>query len=968
MRLQYSPAPRAKTTGRITGPPQSKDRCILSRRTEAMAAKTNQQLTIDFLDALFGEEPDGPIYVCAKREDSSGDAKTQHKYYSHPTSIDTKWWTENVSRNNMWFCTGTALRTKDKIDDSGSKIKARKAAENIGTISSLWFDIDACKKLFNPQTKSVIVDGSEFLGELRTQVEDVTAWVRSSEHGIQGYFKLDEPITLDGDKAKFKEEIEPVLIDIAWYFGADFQTTHIGTLMRLPGTLNVKREYSTPFSVKASLYPDRVSTFKSLKKRFTPDLAQVPVVVSYAMLKVIQEIWESGYRHPISLELAASIRKAGLDRKSCERLFKELHKVLEDDEDRLSEIETTYERDIDEIRTLRAGDWAECASAVDEILEFWRKHKEEYAKKRGLEWHPEVDPTRTKRSAGDLPFYVRDNQTFYIDADGEQKRVANFALRVVKKIIRAEDRSLTWLTEINKPGAAPMLTEVPAEKHNSWRAFSTVKPIPSGIGFGPTSLWTQYIMQLDEEAADSPTVRETPYYGFLAVREGNPVLLLPGTEREDYVWLEERALDTAMPGALTKELSPKAIAKYLTGLGQYYPLYHDKSYAYSALGFFCACSIAAFFRSHPRVEGFPTLSITGLKGSGKSTLISQVLGPHYGCSDVKSFAQRGTTVYAIRRRLASNNVCPYILDEFKDENEIRTTELQGIIRSLWNRYIAESGTASGGIRSDHLEAPLVVIGEHPYSDEATLDRTFSVRVHPTWVKAMRDASTKRKHEFEAAQNWLHDSHHLGKLGTILLSYVGEHMDEVNDLIDTALELVEQTSPLSNERKNKGFAAVFAGVLLLEKIYKQHDIKFFIKGDEILNAIYTADPQVEEGRAPDSSTLRTLFTATDKIIVEAIRTDRPYAGIMYIFDNQKRDTIYFQRTRWFDLVNSVVRSSNSAALKNDRAFEDLLKENVGNVIVGFPKNHPRFKEGCIEVDLKQIAKTYHINVDSWRDEE
>lgn len=921
---------------------------------------TSVASAVAFLRWLFGDEPSGYIYVYAEHAKKDGRKFFHHKV---PDDIDNDWWSDFAAQHRITYCVQTLRSKKYHKDNPELNLNS---GGNIRATPALWFDIDGCKKIV--RDGEPVVSGHEFFNDyLKLQYPEVSAWVRSSQHGIHGFFKLKEPVEIEGDKERFDKRIQPILLDIAWHLGADVDVATIGRLMRLPGSLNLKREYQDkPFEATYSTNDDAPEhTLKSLRERFTPDFDAVPRLVLYTITKLIHEVWGEGERHNVMLALAGSVRKAGLDKASCKRLFADLKQELVDDESRDKELETTYNKDFDTPLVTLHGEYRAIAEAVDAALAFWFDLKTKYAKKRNIDWHPEIDPTQRKDD--DKPFYVHDGQTWYKNDKGVSAVLANFSVRILKKIVKADDGSVVWLADVSKKGTPSITIQIPAALQVSAAKFMTIKPMISGLVFEPAGLWGQYTKFLDEVYADAPIVQETYYYGVLGLEDSTPTILLPDDASDTYLWPDDRKrFDTALPGAFRKDVGTADAKSYLEKFGRYYPLYQDPSYLYPALGWVCASLFTAFMRYDHRFEGFPTMVVTGLKGSGKSTLMTQVLGPHFGCGEAMSYAQGTTTPHAIKRRLASNNICPYILDEFRDEVDQRTTALQGIIRTLWSGDKAESGMADGMLRSEHLLAPLCVIGEQPMGDEATLDRIFSVRVSPSWVKRVRSLSAGEKAEFLEAQAWLHKHTHTGWLGTLLLRYITQHMDEVDSILSAALSFVEETCVTPNERKRKGFAAIFAGLILLSKVYQEYDVPFFLKKRGMIEAVYSADPEVLTQQALETNTLKTLFIATDKAIIDGMRKHTSHESYMYTFDPTRDDVIYFQRTRWLEEISGLLKGSASAALKNDRGFFDLLKESAAEadpIILSVDHDTP-FR-GAVAVDTAKIAARFHIDVERWK---
>lgn len=920
-----------------------------------MSAPTTQ-ISVDFLDWLFGPPNENYIHLWGTRD--AGDKKdSRFIFCKNAKELATGSWEEQLQPQfNLYFCTSkvsTIPKTSTGTPMSGKDGKL--AAE----VPALWFDIDACKKFFDARTQNVLVTGSEFYQDMRTQEPDVSAWVRSSEHGIQGYYKLDAPWLCPGKEA-FDELIEPLLCDIMWYYGGDPKTCHISSMMRLPGTRNKKPEYTTAWPVTAETR-DTVHSLTALKKKFKPDFDACPRVVAYAIFKIAQEFWTQGERNGAAMALAGSIRQAGIDKASCLRLFKEIYKVFKDDEVRSAQVESTYDHDFDSLANV-AGINRDLGNTLNTVLTFWLELKEAYAKKRDIQWQREThDPTQPNPSApGNKQFWVQDRQTWAKDQNGDPRVVANFTLRVLKRI-RKVDGSLNALVLITKKDGTTAEVEIAAISHSSFIKFTTVNNLPYGISFNNNALWANYVMQIDDEAELTPIVTETAYYGILDDHK----LFLPDDDSAPYAWARESVIhDTALPGVLTQLLGGDKVAAYLKGLARHLPEYHDPSYWIPVLGWFCATPMTSLFQDDERTRGFPILLITGQHGSGKSTLVSDVIGRHFGCKNPRSMAKKGTTVFALKRGLGSNNVCPYVGDEFRVEEDDKSQGVQELVRGIWNRFDADSGLASGGIRKDHLITPLCLIGEAGYQDPASRDRTLEVHVNKQWVKELRE---RDRTLFTAARTWLHKNELTGILGAILLDHLKRNIDKFTDLLTRAIDVISTTCPIDNERKRTGFIAAYLGILVLSDIFKEHELPFFIKKKECLAALYKADERVMDKDDVEGALIRRLFIATDAAIAHGKRQHAPLEGSMYVIHPADPGIVYFQRTRWYEALS---RQSNMQTLmRTERVLDEaILSHMQTDDPVILELNSKGFSQQGIKCDLNLIAKRYGIDTNYWLEED
>jgi hypothetical protein len=919
----------------------------------AMRTSTDAQHAVEFLSWLFGEDPDGYIYILRQRPSSDPAEARQGKQelnpatFSKPENVDTYWWHEQGHLWSQTFCTST-IKTREE----------RNNQPNCVAIPALWVDIDGCKKLGIP--------GEEFYKELR-DTEEVSAWTRSSENGIQGFFKLKKPFEVNGDKELFADELAGILYDICLYYGGDPKVVTLGRLMRLPGSLNVKPEYDEHYMAQARIYDDVKYTLKNLRERFKPDPDTVPRLVLYAVTRALAETYESGSRHELHLFLAGTVRKSGMNKDACKNLVKEVCKWFHDNEidDRITAVETTYENPFEDVATLGALD-KEIHLEVERAIDFWLDLKKKYCKKRGFEFIPEnYDPTQPPPP--EAPFWESELQTYFTGRDGNPEIFSNFVIELKGKVIKADTLQSCWLAMIKKQNDVPTLVEIPAEKLSSWQKFNAAVPV--GLSLLAPAMWNQYIAYLDAKCPPL-TMLESSYYGILDA-DKEPTILLPNVQHPNYIWTGGE--DTADPNTFSRPVDREEAVEYLSTLADYYPGFHEPRFIWPSLGWLAACPISALIWQ--KIKGFPTLMISGLSSSGKTHLFEFILAPHFGVNTVHSY--KSTTTYALRKRLVTNNICPMIIDEFRIKNDKVTgdkkaNETEDMVRNLFDRHQTSQGMASGGLIKGTLCTPLCLIGEHHYTDEATVQRTFSIRLNRSWVNKVKKMSTEERRKLEAEREWLFLPKHRGILGRIIMSWVSAHLDDIPEIIQAAIDIVDETSPFSVEhRKSKGFIAIVAGHLLMSRIYADYDLKYPLSKKEMLDSLYAADTHLMESLNYDSETMRALFEATDHVIMQANRQRLPLTGILWTPDLDDEGIAYFDITRWFKYINDAAGSSLSgiAALSEKTAFKDLLKDHTdedNSTILGFPEDHPLFsKSSCVKVNLKQVKERFGINVDQWR---
>jgi hypothetical protein len=941
-------------------------------------AMTDADRAIEFLRFLFGDSPRGliatlnakpgeakPVAELDDYDEAEGVAPPPAKKakekpemlshaYSTPEKVFSEWWRTHSHQYNIWFCTATV---KDR--------HARHNASNSLDVPALWFDIDAFKYFSVP--------GKAFYADIKS-TEDVSAWVESSKDGLQGYYKLAEPFDMHGDAKLFKKELEPLLLDIALYFGADMEVCTPARLMRLPGTLNVKPEYAQPYAVVAHTCQDNTYSFGELCKKFkNVDQNTAPKTVIFGVTYVLQgsEIWSEGERHLIMMSLAGTVRKMGINKEACMNLFRALELTLGDDEFREADVESTYDiPELDKVRSLRS-EYGVVADEIEEIIKYWVKLKKSYCKKKRLDFTPEnYDPTRTLDPEDSGLFFERNMQTCYHGEDHDNV-FSNFAIHLVGKLVKADTKDVVWLADVVTQGQPVKRVEITTASHNNWQVFSRIPHLPTGLTVFDGKMWPHYIAWLAQKCPEE-VIKESTYYGWLEVGKKEPVLLLPNQPHDEYVWTRSNE-DTACLDAL-KELENDEIVAYLERFGDCYSQYHEEHFIWPSLGWFAAAPMSAFFRQ--QVGGFPSLLTYGLAASGKSHLFEKVLGPHFGSQTGKCYDS--TTIYAMKMFLVSNNLYPLIIDDFRDnpgprgdDVKSRCGQLLSIIRAAWDGLETGSGKGDGTLRKDRFQAPLCIVGEHPISEDATMQRIFSITLNHDWLYDANALDTEERTAMSRRMRWLYDTKHEGWLGTIILEWTIKNLALCKTLMEQCLDKIEEVCPSEiPERKRHGFAVILYGLHTMRLIYEDRGLVFPLATKRFLNIIFAADPQSRKTNY-GTSALTELFKATDSAIIMNTRRGTPLQGSVFVLDLHDRDIAYFDINRWRSEVRQFLGASTSAALLNDVAFHNLLKDCVRKAddpILGFPEDHPIFQEMCVSVNLARVRKQFGINTHQWSNNE
>lgn len=163
-------------------------------------------------------------------------------------------------------------------------------------------------------------------------------------------------------------------------------------------------------------------------------------------------------------------------------------------------------------------------------------------------------------------------------------------------------------------------------------------------------------------------------------------------------------------------------------------------------GWICASMVGwmAATAIKPHVMGlfneFPLMAVTGLPGSGKTTL-SAIMADLAGCAfkQTDEPATATSTQAFIERYIAGSTSVPRIIDEANDPAFRSNPKLLETLKGVWNGLeMGKSGYEQGSAlatRSVKLTGPVLYISEQPRSDDALRQRSIemflSLSIHPT---------------------------------------------------------------------------------------------------------------------------------------------------------------------------------------------------------------------------------------------
>lgn len=889
-----------------------------------------------------------------------------------PTTKAHDVWLEHANSRAFYFGCGRFKKASEYA-----------RGKNCTAVPAIWFDVDACKKLSD-------YSGREFYREI-LEAGDFSALIRSSKDGVQGWFRLDEPLTIDDeqDVKRVEKDLKALLQSICYYFGGDPAVCRLGGVMRLPGSLN------KDFRVKA-VYTDKNHptwfTMQELTKRFKVNQHTVPRVYFYAIAKALTPCLQhetgeriEGVRHNVMVSFLGTLKQCGLDAETAHQLLIEIENYFNLRESEAASIRTTWEKDPEsdsKMATLKSGmnddgPWPDSDRLIREALlgdpdkpgkAGWLKLKDWYCKQHNIKWQQET----TVLANGSLQkdkmlggtFWEQNGETWFMEqtkSGMEAARFANFWIDLNGKILKMPSRKMVWSATVTMEGETPKMVEIPVEKHSDFRTLQkSVEGLPAGMAIFKDAMWSEFIDGL-RKSCPSNTKLETTHYGILGLDHGDPHFVIPDQENPHYIFLPVSGSDDPMAeGALIKTLAPRTIQRYLEGFGEHYPLYHEPYYAYPALGWFASTFVAPFVRQ--KLRYFPVLFVHGLWGSGKTQIIEKVLMNHFGINSLGSCA---STPWSIKRALVSANIGACVFDEYGRQTEKHKAGIDEIILDVCDGKEQASGS-SGGVRIKmKLITPLCIMGESEYTDIACVSRSYTIKVNRAFKDSVQAELNDPESPRSLAHEWLHDPKHRCVMSSIIFQWVSQNVERTKEIVNEAKELVPVKDGL-DDRRAHSYRTILSGLLILEAIYKELSLPFFLSREEMFDSIRQKGGEQENAPAADFNALKIILSDTDSMVVSPLPKIRK--GVDFFFEGKDESELVINVNRWHRALTENTSRVRTAAAGQLNSFMDILKANIHSphqFVLSIPANSKNVPiETSARLDVNAIRSLYQIHIDQW----
>lgn len=239
------------------------------------------------------------------------------------------------------------------------------------------------------------------------------------------------------------------------------------------------------------------------------------------------------------------------------------------------------------------------------------------------------------------------------------------------------------------------------------------------------------------------------------------------------------------------------------------PQVNEEQVIHPILGWHMICPIAPLIRGLSD-NGLPQLMMWGTKGSGK-TSTAQLFARLFGNSEIRSCSR---PAFSLMREMDTLNAIPLYLDEYRP-NSIDRNQLQQIKNLALLSYKATSDSRGRQDQSTvdyQLTAPIVWIGETPFTDPNLLERIIKVKLTPNVFML---AENEYKEKFREINQLSLNSFIGGYVHWLLDKIINEKLS-LNEMLQHHKEELENRYRLP-ERITLNIALMLIGLSLFEKL-------------------------------------------------------------------------------------------------------------------------------------------------------
>lgn len=241
--------------------------------------------------------------------------------------------------------------------------------------------------------------------------------------------------------------------------------------------------------------------------------------------------------------------------------------------------------------------------------------------------------------------------------------------------------------------------------------------------------------------------------------------------------------------------------------------FNSPSIVYSILGY----SISTFLKQHLRNNNikFPHMFSVGEAGAGKSETLEFIIGSFFGLSRLNG--ANNITQYSLDMLLASNNIIPLIIDEYKPHRiaKWRVDLLSNMMRTSYDNIVSIRGNGRGTLNKLQARTNIILNGEVGTTETAVIERSIMI----TYSK--RESRTEER---SSSYEWLKQNKSLlTKLSKLMILNIINLTDEdVKELYTSSMQCIPDDVKESRVRNSLAISTM--GLILLNKVFKTLNVE------------------------------------------------------------------------------------------------------------------------------------------------
>lgn len=338
---------------------------------------------------------------------------------------------------------------------------------------------------------------------------------------------------------------------------------------------------------------------------------------------------------------------------------------------------------------------------------------------------PEPESTDTKVRKGEV--FEGDGHYYALGREGEPLVVSSFLIEPTQRILVEDDGEIIDARVTTESGRGYDL-RFPRDAWNSRHSLLKVLR-PVELQWTGSDENVQGVLRL-VAGRSVPTRRGTTNLGYLDTDDGprwvtpDGVLAPEGRPaRQDIVYVPSGS-SLSRRVRVRQPAGPRAEGAAAAVLLRELLRVNTPEVMLPIIGWFFAAPLKS--RIHSRLGRFPILVVWGTQGSGKSSLIMDVMWPLLGVISSEPYSATETE-FALLKLLSATNSVPVFIDEYKpfDMPRHRRNQLHRYMRRLYTGEVEERGRADQTVNTYRLAAPLCIAGETRPIEPALVERILT---------------------------------------------------------------------------------------------------------------------------------------------------------------------------------------------------------------------------------------------------